>query len=115
MRFRYVDRCVALAVVAFLPVVTLASSFEITPTVRAELEKQSKLLATWAADPIIVTAVKEQNARGPIAGMDNAKWKSLCRSDPIVQGLTGSAAGQFLRKKVEASNGSLDKAFLNGA
>ena len=115
MTFRCVDRCIALAVVAFLPIVALASSFEVTPTVRAELEKQSRLLTVWAADPIIVAAVKEQNARGPIAGMDNTKWKAIRRSDPIVQGLTGNAAGQFLRKKVEASNGTLDKAFLNGA
>jgi len=39
VKFRYVDRCIALAVVAFLPVVALASSFEVTPTMRAELEK----------------------------------------------------------------------------
>ncbi len=115
MRFRFVDRCIALAVVAFLPVVALASSFEVTPAVRAELEKQSKVLAAWAADPVIVTAVKEQNAKGPIAGMDNAKWKAARRSDPIVQGLSGSAAGQFIKKKIDASNGTLDKVFLNGA
>ncbi|PYM99868.1 MAG: hypothetical protein DME08_05045 [Candidatus Rokuibacteriota bacterium] len=97
MKFRYVDRCIALAVVAFLPVVALASSFEVTPTVLAELEKQSKVLAAWAADPVVVAAVKEQNAKGPIAGMDNAKWKAVRRSDPTVQALVGSAAGQLLR------------------
>src|SRR5262249_29879386 len=115
MRFRYVDRCIALAVVAFLPLVAPASSFEGTPAVHADLEKQSNVLAAWAADPVLGAAVKEQNAKGPIAGMDNAKWKAVRRSDPIVQGLSGSAAGQFLKKKIDASNGTLDKAFLNGA
>jgi len=54
MRFGFVDRCIALAVVAFLPVVALASSFEITPPVQAELEKQTKALAVWAADQVVV-------------------------------------------------------------
>jgi len=115
MRFGFVDRCIALAVVAFLPVVALASSFEITPPVQAELEKQTKALAIWAADQVVVAAVKEQNAKGPLAGMDNAKWKTIRRSDAIVQGLTGNPAGQFLRKKIDGSGGTLDKAFLNGA
>jgi len=115
MKFGFVDRCIALAVVAFLPVVALASSFEITPSVQVELEKQTKALATWAADPVVVAAVKEQNAKGPIAGMDNGKWKAVRRSDPMVQGLAGNAAGQFLRKKIESSGGTLDKVFLSGA
>ena len=115
MRFGFADRCIALAVVALLPVVALASNFEVTPVVQTELEKQAKVLATWAADPVVVAAVKEQNAKGPIAGMDNTKWKAVRRSDPIVQALVGNAAGQLLRKKIDASNGTLDKAFLNGA
>ncbi len=112
---RFVDRCIALAVVAFLPVVALASSFEVTPAVQAELEKQTKSLAAWAADPVVVSAVKEQNGKGPIAGMDNARWKTVRRSDAIVQGLIHSPAGEFLKKKIETSGGTLDKAFLNGA
>src|SRR5262249_9293746 len=115
MRVGIVDRCIALAVVAFLPVVTLASSFEITPAVQAELDTQTKGLGAWAADRVVVGAVKEQNARGPIAGMDNGKWKTVRRSDPIVQGLAGNPAGQFLRKKIDASGGTLDNVFLNGA
>ena len=115
MRFGLIDRFIALAVVAFLPVVALASSFEITPAVQAELEKQTKALAAWASDPVVIGAVKEQNAKGPIPGMDNAKWKTIRRSDAIVQALVGNAAGQLLRKKIDASNGTLDKAFLNGA
>jgi hypothetical protein len=115
MKFRFIDKCVAAVVVAFLPLMALAGSFELTPSIQGELERQVKALAVWAADPVIVNAVKEQNAKGPIPGMDNAKWKTVRRSDPIVQGLINNPAGQFLKKKIEASGGTLDKAFLNGA
>jgi hypothetical protein len=115
MKFRFIDKCVAAVVVTFLPIMALAGSFELTPSIQSELERQAKALAVWAADPVIVNAVKEQNAKGPIPGMDNAKWKTVRRSDPIVQGLINNPAGQFLKKKIEASGGTLDKAFLNGA
>src|SRR5262249_38240106 len=104
MRFGLIDRFIALAVVAFLPVVALASSLEVTPAVQAELDKQAKALTAWAADPVIVSAVKEQNAKGPIAGMDNAKWKTIRRSDAIVQGLIHGAAGEFLNTHTQASH-----------
>ena len=115
MKLRFIDKCIAVAVVAVFPVVALASNFEITPVVQAELDKQKQSLAAWAGDPIIVSAVKEQNAKGPIPGMDNPKWKSVRRSDPVVQAFVNSPAGQFLKKKIEQSGGTLDKAFLNGA
>lgn len=106
---------VGLVLVCALSGLAMAASFEITPAVQAELDRQKQALATWAADPAIVHAVKEQNAKGPIAGMDNAKWKTVRRSDPVVAGLVGNPAGQFLKRKIEASGGGLDKAFLNGA
>lgn len=109
------DRWLMIAAVALVPAVVVAQSFEITPAIQAELEKQKQALGAWAADPIIVNAVKEQNAKGPIGGMDNPKWKTVRRSDPIVHGLINNPAGQFLKRKIEASGGSLDKAFLNGA
>lgn len=115
MKFRFIDKCVAVAVVAFLPVMALAGSFELNAAVQAELDKQTKALAVWAADPLIVNAVKEQNAKGPIPSMDNPKWKAVRRSDPMVQALISNPAGQFLKNKIESSGGTLDKAFLNGA
>lgn len=115
MKFGFIDKCAAAALVAVLPIVALASSFEITPAVQAELDRQKHALAGWAADPTVVNAVKEQNAKGPIAGMDNARWKTVRRSDPMVQGLIQNPAGQFLKRKIEGSGGTLDKAFLNGS
>jgi hypothetical protein len=98
-----------------LAMVVPAAALEITPAVQTELDKQKAALVKWAADPVIVAAVTEQNGKGPLAGMDNAKWKTIRRSDPIVQAMVKSQAGEFLKKKIEASGGALDKAFLSAA
>lgn len=104
---------VVMASVALLA--TAANGFEMTPTVQAELDKQKGLVAAWAANPVIVNAVLEQNRRGPIAGMDNAKWKVTRRTDPVVTGLQSSPAGQFLKAKLAESQGAVSEAFLNAA
>jgi hypothetical protein len=98
-----------------LAMVVPAAALEITPAVQTELDKQKAALVKWAADPVIVAAVTEQNGKGPLAGMDNAKWKTIRRSDPIVQAMVKSQAGEFLKKKIETSGGALDKAFLSAA
>ena len=92
-----------------------AGAFDITPAVQAELDRQKAAVAGWAADPVVVGAVREQNAKGPIEGMDNAKWKTVRRSDPVVQAMVKCAAGQLLKKRIEASGGALDKAFISAA
>ena len=56
-----------------------AQKFELTPGMQAELDRQKTAIAGWAASPTIVTAVLEQNQRGPIPGMDNPKWKQTRR------------------------------------
>ena len=115
MKLTIVDRCGALVFVALFPVMALAASFEITPAVQAELDRQKQVVAGWAADPVIVNAVREQNAKGPIPGMDNAKWKTTRRSDPVVKQFPANPAGQYLRAKLEASGGAVSEAFLNAA
>jgi hypothetical protein len=100
---------------AVVPVVAAAPALQMTPTIQAELDRHKQVVAGWAADPVIVSAVKEQNVAGPIAGMDNARWKSVRRSDPIVTQFRSNAAGQFLRAKLEATGGAYSEAFLNGA
>ena len=101
--------------IVLAPVVALAQGFQVTPAVQAELDRAKAIAETWAADPVIVEAVKAQNAKGPIAGMDNAKWKGVRRTDPIVQGMVGSPAGQFLKAKAQATGGLLAKVFLSGS
>jgi len=105
-----------LAAVALLVVAAAAqAAFEITPAIQAELDRQKKVIAGWAAERVIVRAVVEQNVKGPLSGMDNPKWKVLRRSDPEVTAFQSNPAGQFLRAKLEASGGLITEAFLNGA
>ena len=47
--------------------------------------------------------------------MDNAKWKTVRRSDPVVHAFVSAPAGVFLKKRIEASGGALDKAFISAA
>lgn len=104
-----------LVIIGMILVVMAAHAFEVTPAVQAEIDRQKAAVVAWAADPVIVGAVREQNGRGPIAGMDNAKWKTIRRSDPVVQALASTPAALLLKKRLEASGGALDKAFLSAA
>lgn len=95
--------------------VGLAAGFEITPAVQAELDKQKTVIAGWAGHAVIVKAVKEQNGKGPLADMDNPKWKMMRRSDPVVKAFQDSPAGMLLKAKLDASGGLFSEAFLSGA
>ena len=104
------------AILLFLAVVAgRASGFEMTPAVQAELDKMKSQISGWAGDSVIIKAVTEQNGKGPIAGMDNAKWKTIRRSDDVVKEFQSNAAGKYLKSKLEASNGTFTEAFLNAA
>jgi hypothetical protein len=89
------------------------AAHEISPGVQKELDRHIEIVKTWAANPTVVKAVQAQNAKGPIAGMDNAKWKTVRRSDELVRSFQNNEAGQFLKKKCGESNGLYPEAFLN--
>src|SRR5262245_10366085 len=112
---RRIVRAAVVAGFTFLASIAVAASFEITPAVQAELDKQKAVVASWAASPVVVSAVLEQNRKGPLGGMDNARWKMTRRSDPMVTGFQTNAAGQFLRAKLNESQGAVSEAFLNAA
>jgi hypothetical protein len=112
MRTAKLAAALAIGVVA---ATAAGAGFEITPAIQAELDRQKTIVAAWAANPVVLTAVASQNRRGPMAGMDNAKWKMVRRSDPVVTAFQHSAAGQFLKAKLQESNGAVSEAFLNGA
>jgi hypothetical protein len=94
---------------------TTWAGFEITPAVQKELDKHVEKVKAWAADPVIVKAVTAQNEKGPIAGMDNPKWKALRRSDALVKEFQSNPAGQYLKQRIDDSNGTYAEAFLSGA
>jgi hypothetical protein len=94
---------------------TPAGAAEITPVVQKEIDKQVEVIKGWAADPVIVKAVAAQNDKGPLPGVDNAKWKTIRRSEDTVKELQGSPAGQYLTQKVKGSNETFSEAFLSAA
>lgn len=114
MFYAHFSRVVAVTLMA-LPLVTAAATFDMTPAKQEVLDKQKTVIADWVKDAIILKAVKEQNAKGPIAGMDNARWKTLRASDDVVTSLAGNEAASFLRAKMDASSGLVSEAFLSGA
>jgi hypothetical protein len=66
--------------------------------VQAKTEHYKKKLVEWAANPVIVAAVKEVNASGGLAGMSNGKWNDLDDKDPAVKAFETSKAGTLIRK-----------------
>ncbi|MBS1209505.1 MAG: hypothetical protein H6R19_1903 [Proteobacteria bacterium] len=88
-----------------------ASAAELPATIKAKMGQYSAKLVEWAANPLLVSAVKEANAKGgPIAGMSNAKWDDLADNDPQVQALLKSPASMQLQKWEEDK--SINKLFL---
>ena len=81
---------------------------------QARIDAQAKIIATWAADPVIVEAVKAHNACVPPeqAALTQEKWRGLTVLDPLVRGFTKNAAGQFLKDR---KSGLITEAFLSDA
>lgn len=92
-----------------------AGTFEITPAKQAEIDHQRDIIAKWAADPVIVDSVKDQNKKGAIAGMNNAKWKTIRASEEVITAFQTNRAGSFLKAKMESSDGLISEAFLSAA
>jgi hypothetical protein len=86
---------------------------DITPKMQKKIDEYKKHAATWAADPLLVKAVKDTNAQGPIASMGNAKWRELKETDPTVQAFVTNPTGQLLTKWMNADKG-INKIVLSG-
>ena len=71
------------------------------PALQAKIDAQVKAIQAWASDPVIVNAVKAQNASLPpdYAAMTEDKWHGLSVLDPFVRGFNKNAVGQFLAGK----------------
>lgn len=83
--------------------------------IQNELNKRKTEVSEWAADAVIIKAVKEQNAKGPIAGMDNAAWKLARRDDSVVLALQQNPAAKFLKDRIRRDGSAFNEAFLCGA
>ncbi|HSB67713.1 MAG TPA: hypothetical protein VLH58_05540 [Candidatus Methylomirabilis sp.] len=105
---------VSIAVVGLMASLAWAA-FEVTPAVQKEIDRHVEVVKGWAANPVVVKAVVAQNQKGPISGMDNAKWKTVRRSDELVKGFQANEAGKFLKEKAAEGNEFYPEAFLNAA
>jgi hypothetical protein len=91
------------------------STERITPEIRGQIDAQKHTLAQWAKDPTLLAAVRSQNAKGPIPGLTNRKWRSLKPSDPTVVAFQQNPAGVLLARKAAASKGMFNELFLCAA
>lgn len=83
----------------------VASTQAQTPELQQKIDATFKEIKQWASDPVIVNAVKAQNASlsAEYAAITQEKWSSLTVLDPLVRSFTKNDAGQFLKsKKTEA-------------
>ncbi len=92
-----------------------ASCFEVMNAVQEQITFQTWSAQGLADSPATVNAVLAQNQKGPIPGMDNAKWKTVPENDPIVQGFIKNAAADAIREVLEKTDGIVTGAFLNAA
>jgi hypothetical protein len=85
--------------------VPLARSFAlaagIDASLQAKIDEQMKQIVSWAADPVIVDAVKTHNASLPAdqLALTQEKWKTLTVLDPQVRAFSKNPVGQLLKAK----------------
>lgn len=91
-----------------------AQAADITPKMQLKIDTYKKQAMAWAADPAVVKAVNEANARGPIPMMGNAKWRELPETDPVVAGFVSSPTGQLLTKWMNSNPKGINKIVLSG-
>lgn len=106
--------CVSVLVIFVLSIGGVAYSGDITPKMNPKIEAYKKKAVEWAANPTIIKAVQESNAKGPIPGMGNAKWRELKENDPIVQSFITSPTGQLLTQWMDADPKGINKIVLSG-
>jgi hypothetical protein len=95
----------AVGLAAGLIFANMAAAADALPApLQAKVETYKKKLAEWAANPVVVAAVKESNAKGGLAGMTNGKWNDLDEKDPAVMAFQTSKAGALIRQWEEDKN-----------
>ena len=93
---------------------SVAYAGAITPTMQQKVDEYKAKAATLAADPALIKAVKEANAKGPIPGMDNAKWEPIPESDPVAAEMVNNPAGKLLTQWMNADVKGMNKLVLTG-
>ena len=89
-----------LLIVGLLGAVRVAAEGLSAP-IQAKIDEHYKALVSWAADPVVVEAVKAHNASVPAeqAALNQDKWRALTVLDPLVRSFAKNPVGQFLKTK----------------
>ena len=87
---------------------------DVTPKMQPKIDAYKKKVEEWAANPELVKAVREANAKGPVAGMANAKWRELKESDPLVDGFVKNPTGQLVTKWMNQDPKGINKIVVSG-
>ena len=103
----------ALGIAAFL-CSSAAYAGAITPAMQQKVDAYKTKATGLAADPALIKAVKEANAKGAVPGMDNAKWAPLPDSDPAAAEMVNNSAGKLLTQWMNADAKGLNKLVLTG-
>ena len=113
LTFKFRSRALAAALI-FAAYAGTAWSAAITPEMQQKVDAYIARAAVLAADPALVKSVKEANAKGAIASMDNGKWEPLPETSPVVSEMVSSSAGQLLNKWMGDDAKGLNKLVLTG-
>jgi hypothetical protein len=102
-----------------LPLLSLFIAFtcgaeDLDPALQPKLDAHIKIVQTWAADAVILNAVKDHNTNplAEAAAMTQDKWKAASVMDPFVRSFTRNSAAEFLKRQ---RTKSISEAFISGA
>ncbi len=96
-----------------------AAHSDLTPELMGKIYEEVEIIKEWAREPLIVNAVKTQNAEGLSSDQirqRDAKWVEIKRSnkqiDAFMERKLSHPAGKWLRYKNEESKGRYPEMFL---
>lgn len=94
----------ALAALVLAPIAAMAQAID--APMQAKIDAKAKLLAVWAADPVIVEATRARNAAitPEHAAITEESWKGLTVLDPLVRSFTKNPVAVFLKSKKEGDD-----------
>jgi hypothetical protein len=96
MKYR-LNKLIAVVLFACASVSSFAAE-PLSASVQARVDKYKQKLVEWAADPVVVSAVKEANTKGALSGMTNSKWLEVDDKAPTSQAFITSKAGSLVKK-----------------
>ena len=82
--------------------------------VQAKVDAKLKVIQGWAANSVVVDAVKAQNATPPadVASMTQDKWKALTVLDPVVRGFAKNPTAEYIKS---VKDDTVSEAFVSSA